>query len=360
MDGATAGAARVKVSLDCIVFGLQRVGGISTYWSELARWLAAQEDVELALTLPHRMVAEPGAAVAALAPGGIRPALPDRLGRYLAAPVPRDADIVHSSYYRLPPARCRAKRIVTVYDFTYEHYRGGPARWLHSAQKAGAVRGADGVICISETTRNDLLAIYPDVDPARVVAVPLAVARTTFFPVAAAERRADLADCALFVGARAGYKRLDLAVAGVAATPQLRLALVGSAPRGDERAMLDARLPGRWVALGQLDDAALRQAYGSAFALVYPSDHEGFGLPVLEAMACGCPAIVASRPASREVGGSAALYAEAQSGEAYAAALATAGQQRDAAIGSGLHHADTFSWDRTFAATVAFYRQIGG
>ena len=268
----------MKVNLDCIIFGLQRVGGISTYWSELARWLAARDDVELTLTLPRQMVAKHGAAVAALAPYDIQPALPDRVGRYLPAPAPDDADIVHSSYYRLPGARCRARRIVTVYDFTYEHYRGGPARWLHSAQKAHAVRGADGVICISETTRDDLLAIYPDVDPARVVAVPLAVARTTFFPIAAAERRADLADCALFVGARGGYKRFDLAVAGVAATPQLRLALVGSAPVADERAMLDARLPGRWVALGQLDDAALRRAYGSAFALVYPSDHEGFGL----------------------------------------------------------------------------------
>ncbi len=346
----------MKVDLDCIIFGLQQVGGISTYWFELTRWLAARDDVELHLTLPRGLSPERAAAIASLGVACDTRQLADSVARYLGPGTISDADIVHSSYYRLPPARPGTRRVVTVYDFTYEYVRTGPARWLHSAQKARSVRAADAVICISAATRDDLLRAYPDVDPAKVTAIPLAVSADAFFPLEAHACRDDLADCALFVGARGGYKRFDLAIAGVAAVPHLWLAIVGGPLSAAERAQLDAALPGRWTALGLLDAAGLRQAYASAFALIYPSDHEGFGLPIIEAMACGCPAVVAARGASAEVGGAAAVYAAEQRGADYAGALMALAAYRPVAITAGLTRAAGFTWERTFTATMAAYR----
>ena len=75
-------------------------------------------------------------------------------------------------------------------------------------------------------------------------------------------------------------------------------------------------------------------------------------------MACGCPVVVADRPVGREVGGSAAAYAEGQTAEAYVAALAAVGANRDAAVAAGLARAADFSWDRSFTATLDFYRRL--
>ena len=350
----------MKVSLDCVIFGLQRFGGISTYWFELARWLAARDGVDLHLALPRAMAFERAGEVAGLAAATRARGLPVGIDRYLRGAAAPGSAIAHSSYYRLPRRRAGLQRVVTVYDFNYERTRTGPARWLHSAQKARAVRAADGVICISNATRDDLLAAYPDVDPARVRAIPLAVRGDEFLPVDAAARRAGLADCVLFVGARDGYKRFDLAVAAVAAVPGLRLALTGGEPAPAHRALLQDRLPGRWLSLGVLGTAGLRAAYGSAHALIYPSDHEGFGLPIVEAMACGCPTLLADRAVSREVGGGAAVYAEAQTAEAYAAALAALGGARAELAAAGVERAAGFTWERTCMATIAFYAALGG
>ena len=76
-------------------------------------------------------------------------------------------DLFHTSYYRVPRSN-RATYRVSTYDFTYERYRTGLARLVHSRQKRASIRRADAVLCISESTRSDLLEFCPTVDPARV------------------------------------------------------------------------------------------------------------------------------------------------------------------------------------------------
>lgn len=347
----------MRIGLDSIIFGLQRFGGISTYWIELARGLAARPDLDAELLLPARMISGRAGEIAAIGlPGRSEKALPPRIARYLPAPAMRGCDIQHSSYYRLPSGKGLAS-VVTVYDFIYERYRSGAARQVHTMQKRHAVTGADAVICISENTRNDLLARWPGIDPAKVVTVPLAVDHASWFPGDAAVAPEPMV---LFVGQRGGYKRFDLAIAALAALPGLSLGIVGPPLTATERAELEAKLPGRHRSFADVDNADLRRLYSTAHALLFPSDYEGFGLPLLEAMACGCPVVAAHQSCLPEVGGEAALWAREQRADAYAAAITRLSDDgvRRAAIAAGLARAAGFTWENTVAQTIGVYRQV--
>jgi mannosyltransferase len=249
---------------------------------------------------------------------------------------------------------------VTVYDFVYERFRTGLARAAHSWQKSAAIHRADGVLCISKNTRRDLLAYYPDVDPARVIVTPLGVSSDRFFPVTSTEIDHALADVVVFVGQRGAYKRFELAVEAVSRVPGLRLGIVGDDLTVEEIAFLDRRLARRWLMLGRASDEVLRRTYGSCFAFLYPSSYEGFGLPILEAMACGCPVVINGFSSFPEVGGDAALYSDRQTADGYAEQLVrlTDSSIRGFFVEAGLSRSQLFQWSQTFSDTVQFYRKL--
>ncbi|QMW23914.1 glycosyltransferase family 4 protein [Sandaracinobacteroides saxicola] len=343
----------MNVGFDGIIFGLQRLGGISTYAWELLRRAADDDGVALTLGLPAALSSNRAAALAALAVTQARESLPVGLSRYL--PHRLRQPVSHSTYYRSPLGG--GKSVITAYDFVYERYRSGLARTVHSTQKRRACQAADIILCISENTRQDLLAACPAISPDRARVTPLAADTTAFYLPEG--RRNDLQDHVVFVGQRAGYKRFDLAIAAVARSG-LCLAIVGPDLTPDEQAILAAALPHRHRHLGRVTDPELRDIYAGAFAFLYPSDYEGFGLPILEAQACGCPAVVANRSSFPEVGGTAALYAAEQSAEAYATQLLSLADSatRAAVISAGLANAARFNWDRTYALTRAAWGDL--
>jgi mannosyltransferase len=349
----------VKVCADSIVFSLQPVGGISTYWMQLCEALATREDITLMARLGRQVRNDAGAALLDGIADVERDALPTRVARYLPVLTPKDA-LLHSSYYRVPASGARVPLVVTVYDFIYERFTSGLARAVHSAQKSMAIRCADVVLCISHSTRSDLLERHPGIDPGRVLVTHLSYDRSIFHPITKAERKTDLLDAVVFVGARTGYKRFDLAVAAVRPHSATSLAIVGPPLGASERSLLDDRLPGRWRYMGRLSNEQLRVAYGSCCALIYPSDYEGFGLPLLEAMACGAPVVTNRNSSLGEVGGQAPIYSVAQTGEAYADALGAIFKEdaRAAAVIRGLARCDDFSWSRMADETVAAYRLL--
>jgi len=183
----------------------------------------------------------------------------------------------------------------------------------------------------------------------------LGVDHQAFFPEA--QRVQGMADVVLFVGQRDKYKRFDLAVEAVRRSPPLRLGIVGPALASAERTALREALGSRWHEFARVSQAALRGLYSSAFAFVFPSDYEGFGLPVLEAMACGCPVVAANTSSLAEVGGDAALYSIEQHADAYAKQLARLEDAalRGSMIRSGLTRAAEFTWSKTFEQTLDVY-----
>lgn len=347
---------RNDLTLDCIIFGLQRFGGISNYWAKLVSHVATQPGLGSTLVLPRCIrFADFGALDISGLPA-LRERLDPHLSRYLRARCAPNQGVFHTSYYRLPD-RLVAKYVVSVYDFTYERYRDGLARWVHSTQKLRSIRRADLVLCISEATRRDVLLHCPDVDPAKVLVVHLGVDGDTYFPEPADASCSTVPDQVLFVGQRGGYKRFDLAVQAIRQSPRLNLGIVGPSLNDSERERLTQQLGTRWAELGPVHSSELRRLYSSAYAFIFPSDYEGFGLPVLEAMACGCPVLVADNSSLPEVGGDAALYAPRQEAQAYAALLQRLESTalRKQLVKAGIERARQFPWSKTLEQTVALY-----
>lgn len=262
--------------------------------------------------------------------------------------------VFHSTYYRLP-ANANLPVVTTVHDFTYEKFVKGPAKWVHSWQKNRAIRSSDLVICVSHNTAKDLLKYCP-IDPKKIRVIHNGVS-DSYHPLDAvsSEQSQDV----VFVGARSGYKNFKLAVESIAAVPKLQLRIVGGGKLSeDEMKHLDAHLPNRYQWLGRLSDEELNKTYNQAYALLYPSSYEGFGIPVIEAMSAGCPVIAVNVSSIPEVAGDAAILVDEATVAALSEALTKLPAMRKELITAGFIQAAKFSWDRCFEETLAVYNEL--
>lgn len=343
----------MSITIDGIIFSLQRHGGISVYFRELLQFLAARQQ-PVALTLEPPLIQSAPAQATSVTE---RPAR--TLERYRRARVAASARVFHSSYYR-QPARAGLPTVVTVHDFIYERFRRGPARWVHMAQKHAAIRSAQAVICISESTRQDMLHWVGEIPGQQVHVIHNGVS-PSFHRLADGAAPAGAAPFALFVGERRGYKNFGLALQALERLPGIDLHCVGGGPiAADELAGVPAATAARVRHLGYVTDAALNEHYNRALCLLYPSRYEGFGIPVVEAMRAGCPVVCIDCAAVLEVGGDALVIAQAEPAALAEAVLRIAEPAaRTAMIQAGMRIAQRYDWARTHEQTLAIYRQLG-
>lgn len=262
-------------------------------------------------------------------------------------------DVFTSTYYTTP---MRTPMVLMVYDMIPELFgfdltaRG----WL---EKTLAISYAQQYVCISENTRRDLLAIHPEIPDVAAHVAYCGIDRSVF-------REREQRDIAifrerfgldrpyfLFVGSRVqhnGYKNSQLffdALARIEA-PQFDVFCAGGEEEIEPEILRN--LPeGVRCQRVQLTDDELNLAYAGALALVYPSLYEGFGMPVIEAMASGCPVITTAHGSLAESAGSAALLISGTSIQEMADALVQV--QRESVHVSlrakGCAHADRFRWE---------------
>lgn len=319
---------------------------------------------------------------------GSRAHLGDRLtGRLWDYPrwlAPRRGDfdvfhIVDHSYAHLIRALPADRTIVTCNDTdAFEAARTGavsrfdPARLL-AAHVLDGISRASHVACISEATRQDLIATGR-VDPSRTSVVHLG-AHPTCTPVPDAQADADIdrlvtpaAFDVLHVASTIPRKRIDVLIEMFSkfhtTHPEARLVRVGGPLTREQQRLADCRgLSSALVQLPFLERRQLAALYRRASVVVLPSDREGFGLPVVEAMACGTPVIASDIPALREVGGAAAIYAPPGDVTAWVDALASLRRERlDPAARERrrfacLSAAARFNWQRYAEQMAALYVQ---
>ena len=256
--------------------------------------------------------------------------------------------LVHFQY-ALPPC-LHAPAVVTVHDLSFERDAAVMSRLDRLTFRAvvpRAVRRAARVLTVSERTRRDLVELY-GVDEARVVVTPNGVD-----PAFSPARDGGSHGYALFVGAIQPRKD-PLAAAAAAAEAGLPLVVVG--PERDRELAQELRARGADLR-GYVSQDELVELYRGAAALVLPSRYEGFGLPVLEAMATGTPVVATADDAVREVAGDAALYAPP---DRLGDALRRAIGDRDRLVAAGLERARRFTWAETARRTLAVYREVLG
>lgn len=332
------------VVVDADVLGRRRTGD-ETYVAGLLRELG-QLDHGLRIAAITRFPA--------LVPPGIEPiplAAKSQIAR-MAFAVPRllsrlEPALGHFLYAL--PLRCPCPAVVTVGDLSFElepELMRGRDGIVFRRVVPRAVRRAARVVAVSERTRRDLVRAY-GIPESRVVVIPHGV-DPAYRPGERPSR-----DYVLFVGAV--QERKDPRAA-LEAARTVGLPLVVAGPVKD--AGLAAELERRGARLaGYVEQRELAELYRNAACLVLPSRFEGFGLPVLEAMASGTPVVCADEPALREVGGDAAVFVPA---DRVAEGIGRALADRERLVAAGLARARLFSWEETARRTVAVYREVLG
>lgn len=295
-------------------------------------------------------------------------------------------DIYHAPDYTLPPLR-RAKGIVTIHDLSFEAlsdvHHPALRDYLRRAVP-NSVRRADHIFADSHSTKEELThfygtppdkitVVYPGVEPKfRVyddnnpadaerlteIQAKYQLTRPFVFTVATLEPRKNNST---LIRAFQHYRKQG--------DPAMELLIAGGGGWLSEKEKLAALvielgLTGHVRFLGFVPDEDLPVLLNQARVLAYPSLYEGFGFPVLEALACGTPAVTARNTSLPEAGGSAALYVEdARDEHGVAHAIQRAAHDEDfrsIAIADGLAHARQFTWERTGRQVMGLYEQVLG
>jgi glycosyltransferase involved in cell wall biosynthesis len=329
---------RLRVGIDVSPLALTRAGTARHIRSLLAA--IPEENVEL------RRYALGGSS---------RALVPVRdLGWYLAvlpARARRDrVDVLHCPTHRAP-VRSAVPLVVTFHDLAVVRHPESFNTWTRTYSRVvlpQVARSARRLIAVSEFTRRELLELL-DVPEEKVRVIPNAVG-DPFQP------RGDATggDYVLAVSTLEPRKNLPRLVEafGRARLNGLRLLVAGGSGWGGVRVEGDGV---RW--LGEVGDEELARLYRGARCVAYVSLYEGFGLPVLEAMACGAPVVAARNEAAEEVAGDAAVLVDPLDPAAIAAGLAEAVDRRDELRARGLERAAAFSWADAARATVEVYRE---
>jgi len=293
---------------------------------------------------------------------------PINIQRFLNPNISCKGGIFHSTYYRIinDPSIIN---VTTVHDFTYEYYRKGLPGLLHQYQKGAAINNSKKIICVSENTKRDLISFYPKINDKKIKVIYNGV--NTAYKILD-NNPGDLVkslvpysqgEYILYVGERrVKYKNFRLAVEACRIL-RMPIVMVGGGPVTDqEKSFMKFKLEkNNFFFHPHITNESLNILYNNAFCLLYPSSHEGFGIPIIEAQKSGCPVICSSCSSIPEVAGNGALYLKKIDTESIIEAIKTIDHnsaKRNEIIHIGIKNANKFSWDQCYQQTKELYEEL--
>jgi glycosyltransferase involved in cell wall biosynthesis len=274
-------------------------------------------------------------------------------------------DVLHPTYYDpylLKDNKCKdIPLVIDVHDMIFEKF----PQYFKNPQsikinKERYFRRADKIIATSRRTKEDLLSVYSYLDADKIIVIY----RGKVFPVQEYTQKRE--GYVLYTGQRNGYKNFNVfitAVAPLLLQYDLRLICTGQVFTKFESALLEKeKILGRTICTFVRDNE-LPELYAKALVFVFPSLYEGFGLPILEAFAAGCPAILSNTSCFPEIAGDAALYFDPYSIEDMRSAIEkviTSQALQSNLINRGRERIKYFSWKRCVEKTATVYRELDG
>ena len=360
----------VRILYDGRVFQLQRAGGVRRIYAEVITGLPADyhplitgvEDFGETVA-SHPNLEQPRFKY--FRPGRISVQVRER---WWKPRLLRQLDLFHPTYYDLTYgfsfSDFKCPMVLTVYDFINAIY----AKLIEGSEgvirdQTEAIRKADHIICISKATENDLLERFPE-KQGKTSVIYLASSFEIQPPLA--EQAIFEKPSFLFVGGRWGYKNFSFLLRVFAraceSNPRIRLQIAGAPLTTEERRQIQMLgISDRVEAVTYPDEQQLISLYRSSVALVYPSLHEGFGLPPLEAMACRTLAITSNTTSLPEVMGDGGIMLDPTREMDWVECIlktAKGGGDRDLMIDHGLKRVRMFSWKKAVEQHLEVYRRL--
>ncbi|MCL2597354.1 MAG: glycosyltransferase family 4 protein [Paludibacter sp.] len=353
----------MKIIIDNIIFSLQKGGGVSVVWKEIilrilksdfsiffVEYKGAEKNIfRKMIDIDNEKIIKKSSFLLFIK-------------RYFNLHSKEKFPFIfHSSYYRYSKDK-QAINITTVHDFTYEYYYRGFQKWLHCRQKYAAIKNSDCIICVSQSTKNDLLKFLPKTDPAKIHVIYNGVS-DEYYDISKEEADESVSiygNYALFVGFRSGYKNFENAVLSVKNT-NLNLVIVGGELTKNEKAFLEKELgENRFFALTRIPSSELNKLYAGAYCLLYLSLYEGFGIPVLEAQKSGCPIITLNASSVVEIIGNQQLVVKKNTVDEIVEKinLLKNSQLRHHIIEAGFQNAKKYTWDNMYRQVSKLYENI--
>ena len=385
----------MKVLFDYQIFMDQQFGGISRYFSELMRALQTRPEVQVQLSLHESDNVEVPRLKNVIGPMSVRSpsrihfrgagrlkslyysVFPDRHPEKIEQAYVMDllrqggCDIFHPTLYQdyylgLPK---KMPVVLTVHDMVFElfpqQYAGRRAQEITRKKKAVANR-ADHIIAISHSTKRDLCRLY-GIDPTRISVVPHGNSLTLNKESMVGTVAGALPErYILFVGIRDGYKNFLFFLSSMSdifrREQSLMILCTGPAfTKAENEHIKRLGLEGRVRWMKVVSDAVLATLYRHATAFVFPSLYEGFGLPLLEAMSCGCPVVASNTSSFPEVAGDAAVLFDPADKESISTAVERvlgSSELRSEKREKGIAQQRKFSWEKTAEETLKVYHSV--
>lgn len=359
----------MRIILDNIIFSLQKAGGISVVWYELIKRSLADKDLDVCfLEEPNENIFS---QLLRIPPGkqmkNPLANFPLTVQRYLNPNRLKNKGIFHSSYYRTSRS-AHLLNVTTVHDFTYEYYRKGLAKAVHSWQKGSAIRNAHRIICVSENTKKDLLQFYPETESQKIKVIYNGVDEA--YRVLSSDKMSLLTELvpfnpkeyAVFVGdRRSNHKNFKVAAEACKATNTPLVLIGGGKITKNENAFFQQIDFLKYRHLSGIKNKQLNVIYNYAICLVYPSSYEGFGIPVIEAQKAGCPVISSNNSSISEIAGESALLIEKITTENFADKINLLKSNSaivEQLVKDGLHNSSRFSWEKCYQQTKGLYQEL--